>query len=259
MSKLLSVIIVTYNCEEFIRKCINSTKKYLPKDSEIIVIDNSSTDKTGEILEEFKDSIKLISSESNLGFGKACNKAAKEALGEYLFLLNPDTEIIRPIFEELIEFYKSKTDLGILAPKLIMPNGNIQPSVMNLPTVTKAFKEFILNQKNSYLPFYPKEENPTKVECAFGAAWLISRKLYENLGGFDERYFLYYEDIDMCRKMNENKKTIYYYPKASILHLVGGVKSDQKYSLNFNSSIIYNGLIKTFLLQAIFKLNRFFK
>ncbi len=255
MSKLLSIIIVSYNCEGFIRKCISSALNFLPPNSEIIVIDNASTDKTLSVIAEFQSSIKIIKSEENLGFGKACNKAVDEAQGEYLFLLNPDTTIKMPVFEELIHFYQGKTNIGILAPKLLMPSGNTQPSVMKLPTIFGAFRELILKQKNQYLPYYPKGDLPVKVECVFGAAMLIGKKLYKDIGGFDERYFLYYEDIEMCRKMKKRKKMIYYYPLVSIEHLVGGTKSDQKYTLNFRSSIIYNGLIKTFILQTIFKLS----
>jgi N-acetylglucosaminyl-diphospho-decaprenol L-rhamnosyltransferase len=259
MNKLLSVIIVSYNCESFIQKCIQSVLKYIPQNCEIIVLDNASEDKTTEILEKFKDSIQLIRSKINLGFGKACNQASKVASGEYIFFLNPDTEIEEPIFEELIKFYKSKSEIGIVAPKLVMPDGTAQPSVMNLPTISGAFKELVLGKKDSYFPFYPKSEVPVKVECVFGAAILIHKNIFEKLGGFDEKYFLYYEDIDLCKRVNTLGKQIYYYPSVTVKHIVGGVKSNKKYDLNYKSSVIYNGLIKTILLQIIFKIGRFLK
>jgi GT2 family glycosyltransferase len=259
MNKLLTVIIVTYNCESFIKKCIQSVLKYIPQNCEIIVLDNASEDKTTEILNEFKDSIQIIYSKVNLGFGKACNQASRVASGEHIFLLNPDTEVEGPIFEELIKFYNSKSDIGIVAPKLIMPDGNTQQSVMNLPTVSGAFKEIVLGKKNSYFPFYPKADGPIKVECVFGAAILISKILFEKLDGFDEKYFLYYEDIDLCKRINKLGKQIYYYPNVTIKHIVGGVKSSKKYDLNYKSSVIYNGQVKTILLQIIFKIGRILK
>ena len=105
----VSIIIVAYNSEDFISECVLSVLQNLPQNCEVIVIDNASTDKTRAILEDFVPKIKLIKSPENLGFGKGNNKAAKEAQGEYLFFLNPDTKIEKPVLGELIKFYEEES------------------------------------------------------------------------------------------------------------------------------------------------------
>ncbi len=253
----LSVIVISYNSQDFIEKCIKSVLKNLPENSEIIVLDNASNDETVDILKKFGKKIKLIIFDKNLGFGMASNLASKKASGAYLFLLNPDTEIIKPIFDELINFYEKTPDAGIVAPQLDMPDGKIQPSVKKLPTIWGAFKEYILGEKYAYSEYAPKSNAPIEVEMVYGAAWLIKKDLFYKLGGFDEKYFLYYEDVDFCKRIRKLGKRVYYYPVASIKHLVGGTKSEiDKYKLNLESAKKYHGWFKFMLIQLIFRLAR---
>ena len=253
----VSVIIVSYNSEDFIGKCISSVIKNLPSGGEVIVIDNFSSDSTVAELEQFGSNIKLIKSSENLGFSKACNKAAKEARGEYLFILNPDTEIDTPVLGELISFYESTQNAGIVGPRLIMADGEVQQSVKKLPTIWGAFKEYILGVKNAYSQYIPSGDEPTEVEMVYGAAMLIKRDLFQELGGFNEKFFLYYEDVDLCKRARAIGKKIYYYPQVSLKHLVGGTKSGNKYEKNLESSKRYHGIFKFLILQSIFRLHRF--
>lgn len=166
----ISFIIVTYNSEHHIQKCLASLLKNLPKRSEIMVCDNASSDRTLEKLQEFESKIKIIKSNINLGFSKANNLVAKQAKGEYLFLLNPDTEINFPIFDELVNYYEDHENIGIIAPKLMMIDGKVQPSAKNLPTLLGAFNEYILDKKNSYSEYIPKSEEPIEVEAVYGGS-----------------------------------------------------------------------------------------
>ncbi len=256
----LTVIIVAYNSEDFIEDCVKSVIKYLPQNSEIIVVDNNSSDGTVKKLETFLPGISLIKSDQNLGFAKANNFASKKAQGEYLFFLNPDTEILEPIFEVLLNFYEKNGGVGLVAPKLIQPNGKIQESVKNLPTIWGAIKEFILQIPHAYSQFAPKENDPIEVESVYGAAMLIKKYLFEQVGGFDEKYFLYYEDVDFCKRIRQLNKKIYYYPKVKIKHLVGATKSIQdKYQLNLESANLYHGRLTVLVLHLIFKINSLIK
>ncbi len=256
MDKLISILIVTYNSEEFIEDCIQSVFKNIPRNSEILVLDNASTDETVLKLEKFKDQIRIIESNQNLGFAKANNQLAKQATGKYLFLLNPDTKLSSNIFEELINFYESNLDIAVIAPKLILPNNQIQKSVMKLPTIRGAISELLFKNEGNYLPYAPNDEKPLKVECVFGAAWLIKREIYQKLNGFDEKYFLYYEDIDMCKRIKNLGLDIYYYPKVSLEHIMGGSKAVGKYQENLESSRIFNGTFKNMIFKVIFFLHR---
>lgn len=256
----ISIIIVTYNSAGFIGKCINSLLNNEKSRYEIIVFDNSSADSTAEELKTFGSKINSILSDKNLGFAKANNLAAKSAKGEFLFFLNPDTEIKRPILEEMVDFYEKNQDVGLIAPKLILPNGNPQPSVKKLPSIAGAFKEYILGIKNAYSEYIPSEKFPVEIESAYGAALLIKSDLFKKLGGFDERYFLYYEDLDLSRKLKRVGKKIFYMPNASLMHTVGASKSDEdRQKLNMKSAIIYHGLINVLILRAIFFFSRLFK
>lgn len=249
----LSIIILSFNNNDTINDCIESVLKYKTKDIQVIVLDNASSDKTVEILEKFVGFVRVLKSDQNLGFSKGINKAISFASGEYLFFLNPDTKMTMSVFKELTDYYESHTNIGVVGPKLITQNGNIQESVMKFPTITGALNEFILGKKYSYSPYAPEGSEPIKVDCIFGAALLIKRDLFEKLGGFDERYFLYYEDIDLCRRIRKMGREVVYYPNVEIEHKVGGSASSNKYQLNFDSSLKYNGLIKTLILQLIFR------
>lgn len=257
MKKNLSVIIVAYNSEEFISKCISSILKFLPKNCEVIVVDNNSNDGTLDMLRKFQAKIKILEPKANLGFAKAANLASAEAYGEYFFILNPDTEIKSNIFDELIEFYGSDENIGIVSPKLITPNGKIQASAKKEPTVFGAFKEFVLGIKNSYSFYTPETNDPIEVNVVYGAAILIKRDLFEKLKGYDEKFFVYYEDIDLCKRVRDLGKKIYYYPKVQVKHLGGGTKSEaDKNKLNFESSLKYHNFIIVMILQLIFFIPR---
>lgn len=252
----LSVIIVSYNSEDFIEKCILSVLRNIPKDGEVVVIDNASNDKTFEKLKQYGSKIILIESSENLGFAKANNKAVKEASGKYLFFLNPDTEVEKPL-DELVNFYENTPNAGIVGPKLVLENGAIQPSARKLPTIMGVVKEYILGVKNAYSEYIPERDKPTEVEMVYGAAMLIKHELFEKLGGFDEKYFLYYEDADLCRRVQVLGKKIYYYPRIFVKHLVGATVSDRdKYKLNYESSVKYHGIIGAFVLELIFLIPR---
>ncbi len=253
----LSIIIITFNCEQFVEKCIASVLKFLPDRAEVIVFDNASIDETISKLENFLPKIRLYKSEENLGFAKANNRAVENAFGEFLFFLNPDTVLTEPIFESLIRFYENTPKIGILAPKLIMENGKTQPSVIKLPSITGAIREFVFIQKGQYLPYAPEDKNPVEVECVFAAAVLIKKDFFLKLKGFDARYFMYYEDIDLCRRIKKIGYKIYYYPKYKLTHKVGGIKSEKKQDLNLKSAFLYHGFFKGFIIQAILRLHRF--
>ncbi len=260
----LSVIIVSYNSESFIEKCITSVLKFLPAsptggfcNGKVIVIDNNSTDETVKVLEKYGNKIKLIKSLQNLGFSKGNNRAVKQAQGEYLFFLNPDTEIEQSVFDELIRFYENTTDAGIVAPKLIMPNGDIQASVRKMPTVWGAIKEFVFGIKNAYSQYAPVGKSPMEVEMIYGAAFLIKKDLFERLNGFDEKFFLYYEDADLCKRVRDLGKKIYYYPEVSIKHLVGATHSDSnKSKLSSESLTKYHGILGASILKILFWIPR---
>jgi N-acetylglucosaminyl-diphospho-decaprenol L-rhamnosyltransferase len=257
----LSVITVTYNNEETIDDYLNSVIRKLPEKSELIVVDSGSTDKTVERLRDKKQDakdkdIRIIESEENIGYGAGNNLGAKKAQGEYLFFLNPDTKVLDDSLKKLIEFADLVVGWGIIAPRLSEDSQKVQPSVRNLPTLSGVFKEYFLGQKNKYEPYYPKGGDPVFVESVLGAAMLIKKGLFEKIGGFDEKYFMYFEDLDLCRKVQRAGLTIIYYPKAEILHKVGGSINEKKMEWIKESEKKYHGSFNFALLSLLYFLLR---
>lgn len=258
----LSIVTVSFNSEKFIGKYLLSVLKYAPKGSELIIVDSGSKDKTVKIIKDYikrpaRDlPIKLIESRENIGFSKGNNLAVKRSKGRFIFFLNPDTELVNPL-DYIVSFYQQSKKIGLVAPKLTMSDGKIQPSVKKLPSIWGAFKEYVLNMGCSYSEYIPNTSEPVEVEAVYGAAMLVSREVFNRVKGFNENFFLYYEDMDFCRKIKKIDKKIFYYPGVEIMHLVGAARGDEdRYLLNKKSAAIYHGKIGAFFLQLIFLVPR---
>lgn len=268
----LSIITTTFNNEDTINNYLSSLLKNIPPQSEVIVVDNKSFDNTLEKLNEFKK-ITLIKNNENLGFAKACNIGALNARGEYLFFLNPDIEVVGDSISCLLSFISKDSSIGVLAPKLVLKNGDIQNSVRKLPTLSGAIKEYIFGVKSAYSEYVPESLDPIEIEAAYGAAVLIRKELFNKIKGFDERYFMYYEDLDLCRRIRNLGFKIKYYPKAVFKHEVGGssknaervkiplisrissnfipIRKTGSYYFQVKSASLYHGFIKAFLIHLI--------
>lgn len=223
----LSIIIVHYNVTNLLRNCIFSLQKFIKNiEYEIIVIDNKSPDNSWKnLLSEFPE-VKFIGAKSNLGFSKANNEAIKKASGRYLLLLNPDTEITDFYMEELLSFADSKKMFGCLGARMHDKEGQYLPeSKRAVPNMINSFEKLLLNFKpnnnKSYYRTDIAEEEIAEIEVITGAFMLIKKQIYEKMGGLDEAYFMYGEDIDLCYSLLQNNYKNYYYGKHSILHYKG--------------------------------------
>lgn len=223
----LSVIIVNYNVTQLLRNCLLSLQKYIKDvNYEVIVIDNASTDTSWkELIPEFSN-IHFISSNINGGFSKANNKAIKTAKGEYVLLLNPDTELEGFYIKELLDFSDSKVKFGCLGVRMHDAEGNFLPeSKRSVPDMFNSFEKLFTNlKKNNSKSYYRNdvgEDAIAEVEVITGAFLLIKRAVYEEIGGLDESYFMYGEDIDLCYTLLRKGYENYYYGKASLLHHKG--------------------------------------
>jgi GT2 family glycosyltransferase len=223
----LSIIIVNYNVTRLLRNCLLSVQKYTEgEDYEVIVIDNASTDTSwGDLIPEFPK-IHFISSEHNEGFAVANNKAIKTAAGEYVLLLNPDTELEGYYMKDILDFADSKPDFGCLGVRMHDAEGNFLPeSKRSVPDMFNSFEKLFTNFKRSNSKSYYRsdidETAVAEADVATGAFLLIRKEVYEKIGGLDETYFMYGEDIDLCYTLLRNGYKNYYYGKASLLHHKG--------------------------------------
>lgn len=224
MATKLSIVTVTYNSSQFIKKYLDSALRHLPENSEVVIVDNSSSDQTVKIIKQVR-LVKLIANQHNLGFSKGNNIGARAAHGEYLLFLNPDIQVVDDSTNKLLEFAQAYPEAGVVAPRLIEPGGSTQASVKKLPTLLGVIKEYWLGQRYAYEQYVPTTDQPIEVEAVYGAAMMIKKELFEKIGSFDERYFLYFEDLDLCRKIGKLGLKIIYYPRATFKHLVGASTS----------------------------------
>lgn len=251
----LSIIIVTWNTADITLKCIQTIKKYLKEISyEIIVADNGSSDDTVTKLKK-EGGINIIENKANLGFGHGNNIAAATAKGDYLLFLNSDMELIDNKLLDMFKYIDSRPDIGLIGPKFLNIDLTDQGSAFPDQSLSNAFKEFWLGQ-NTYSKYVPYTNKPTEVWSVSGGAVMLKRDLFKKLGGWDKRYFMFYEDLEMCRQARELGFKIYYYPKCRFIHRHGAsgkslADASNQWRRLIPSSKIYHGLIKHYLLFLI--------
>ncbi|TNJ45805.1 glycosyltransferase family 2 protein [Tamlana fucoidanivorans] len=231
----LSVVILNYNVRYFLELCIKSVQAALKDiDSEIIVVDNNSEDDSCNMVRELFSEVILIENRENYGFSKGNNIGVKKAQGEYVCILNPDTVVGEDTFEVLLKFAESKEDLGIVGCRLINGKGGFLPeSKRNIPYVQAAFKKLLGDSKAYYAHNVPKE-SISKVDILVGAFMLLRKNVYNELGGFDEDYFMYGEDIDISYKSLQQGYHNYYYGGITVIHFKGeSTLRDKNYAKRF--------------------------
>ena len=224
----LSVIILNYNVRYFLEQCVFSVQKALEGiDSEIIVIDNASSDDSCEMMKTKFPHIKLIENQDNLGFPKANNIGVAQANGEYICILNPDTVVAEDTFSKILNTKNWQLNTGIIGCKLIDGAGNFLPeSKRGVPTPWVAFTKIfglykISNYFGKYYAQHLSENESGKVDILVGAFMMMKRELYLKVGGFDENCFMYSDDIDLSYLVLKAGKSNYYFHETSVIHYKG--------------------------------------
>jgi N-acetylglucosaminyl-diphospho-decaprenol L-rhamnosyltransferase len=235
----LSIILVNYNGIEFLDNCLKSIDEFVTDCShEVIIVDNSSTDKSIENIKDVFPAIRLINSPVNLGFGKANNLAVKYSQGDHLLFLNTDTILVENTPKLLSDYLNQHQDIGAISPRIIFDDGSYQLSCGKLPSLTIEFIDKIrygLDKKWHHIfgSLYNRQYSSIKeMGWLTGACLMMRRDIFEQLGGFDESFFMYFEDKDICKRVREAGWKVVYYPKTSIIHLLGGSSSGFKKSVS---------------------------
>lgn len=240
MSKQVSVVVVNYNVRGFLGNLINSLNRALAGiESEIIIVDNSSDDDSVEYLRKNFPDVKLIENAHNVGFGKANNRGVKVSEGEYLLLINPDAVVGENTIREMLAFSASHPDAGASSCKVLNADGTLQKSCRRgFPTPWVAFTKIsglsaifprakLFGRYNlTYLD--PDEDH--EVDAIGGSFMFIPRKVFDAVGGFDEDYFMYGEDIDLCYRIKKAGYKVYYTPRTTAIHFKG--ESTRRSSIN---------------------------
>ena len=238
---LLSIIIINYKTFDLTKKCIDSLhdllSKEIGKDVEIIIVDNGSGEDEVSSLQKLRDKIgfKLVLSKENLGFGAGCNFGTQMAQGENLLFVNSDAKVTLGIIEMADELNR-ENDLGILGGKIIAENGQTEKSAGKFYNIWHLFLMLIGGQRFGIDRFKPKTFE--KVDWVSGGFMMVKKEVFEKLSGFDESYFMYLEDMDLCLRALKTGFKTYYFPNAQIVHRQHGSSNRQFAIINIYKSLI---------------------
>lgn len=217
----LSIITVTYNSQKQIGSLLDSIYREKVKvNLEVIIVDNLSQDDSLLTAKNHKIKPHTYQMGTNAGFSVAVNRGIKAAKGEYLLLLNPDTILVKDCLSRLLAFAKDTSPLGAVAPRLLNPDGKPQGSVFRFPTIGNAIRKNFFNCQNCFGKYLP-DNRIQKIDVAVMAALLIPRSTIDIVGVLDEKHFMYYEDVDYCRRLRKQDLPIYYLPTAKVKHIHG--------------------------------------
>ncbi|HEY0677095.1 MAG TPA: glycosyltransferase family 2 protein [Chitinophagaceae bacterium] len=276
---LLSIIIVNYNVKFFLEQCLCSVRKALDFGAalnrqeasfgEVIVVDNHSTDGSIEYLKPRFPFVKFIGNKENRGFSRANNQALSQASGKYILFLNPDTILPEDVFQKTISFLEANPDAGLLGIRMVDGSGNfLKESKRGMPTpwasfckmsgltalfpTSKLFARYYLGHLN--------ERETLRADVLAGAFMLAPANLLKEVGGFDEQFFMYAEDIDLSYRVSQTGRSNYYFTGATIIHFKGeSTRKDAGYVKLFykamrqfvkkhyrsGSGLIFSGMLTT--------------
>lgn len=259
---MISIIIINYRQKKFTEDCIASVYNQIKNSPfEVIVINNSAEDDLSDLKERY-EGIKIISN-TNKGFSQANNLGAQHAKGEYLFFLNADTIIRSDFTEGFIKKFENK-EFGAVGLKLYNEDGTFQLSFGKENTFFNEIKnkEYESRFRERDIEFINSTENKirkaTEVDWVSGAAMIIKKDIFLKAGGFDESFFLYYEDAELCKRFSEMSLKNYFYPYSDIVHFKGENKNPEfetdTYFYSKQSQLIYykkhNGVLDNILLRS---------
>ncbi len=227
----LTVITVNYNVRQFLENALTSIGRALEGiDGEVIVVDNASRDKSVEMVRKAFPDVQVIANEENVGFAKANNQALRVAKGKYILLINPDSIVQEDTFRVMIRYLDAHPEVGLAGCKVLNPDGTFQlPCRRSFPTPWVAFtKMFGLSSLfpssrlfGRYNLTYRSPDESYPVDAVSGSFMMVRRDVYEKIGGLDESYFMYGEDLDWCYRVRGAGYAVSYVHETSIIHYKG--------------------------------------
>lgn len=264
----LSICIVGWNVAGDLRGCLHSLyEREQGIDYEVIVVDNGSRDGTLEMLRREFPQVLRVENRENRGFGTANNQGIRLARGGYVLFLNPDTLVHPGALAKMVAFLRDRPGVGVVGPKLLSADGSLQPAARRFPgwgvffhqhTPLKHLRLFKgANDRYKMKDFCWTET--AEVEVVSGAALLIRREALGRVQGFDEGYFMFFEEIDLCRRVKESGYQVFFLPEAVITHLGGRSRRQSREDLLFQINSLfhylrcYEGQGKILLFSLLFK------
>jgi GT2 family glycosyltransferase len=250
---MVSVIILSYNTKDLLKQCLQAVEKKLSKiEIEIVVLDNASKDDSVAMIRREFPTIKLIESSKNLGFAKGVNRAAQIAEGEYFLFLNSDATLQDEGLKDMLDILEHDKSVGAIGGALLHSDGKTSesygrfyflPELLRLLFLPKNAKSQIVNKK-------------TSVDWVSGGFMLIRASVFKKLGGFDEHFFMYIEDMELCYRLKKAGLKVIYYPEAKAKH-VGQASSNRTFAIiNIFKGISYfykkhRSLIEYYIVKSL--------
>lgn len=238
--KKLTISIVNYNGGQYLLSCLSSLEKVREEvELDVFVVDNASSDGSLESAKNKFPNVSYVSNKENLGFGKAHNLVLKKAKTPYLLTLNPDCEVMPETLEYLIDFMEKNPDVGVCSPKVEKADGSLDmASHRGFPTPLASFLYYFLKNDRVYHLTNRDMTKVHEVDSVVGAFMLIRKSVLDKVGYFDEDYFLYGEDIDLCFRIKKSGFKVMYVPEVKAIHVKGtssGIKEHSKLDSSANT------------------------
>jgi len=234
---MMDVIIVNYKSTHQLLRCLESFAAETTRTPvKVIVYDNTANDGIGFVEKKFPE-VTIRHDGRNLGFAGAANKALAESDAPYITLLNPDTIVLRGFFKTMLSYMEKNGDVGIAGPGILNGDGSIQGSARSFPNALTG----LFGRGSMLTKLYPKNRisranilidrsnggSPIEVDWVSGACMVVRREAIDQVGPLDERFFLYWEDADWCRRMHQKGWKVIYFPEPRVVHYVGGSSSSR--------------------------------
>lgn len=230
----VSIIILTYNSSRFIEGLLKSLTK--TKNAEILVVDNHSKDDTVKLAKKFEN-IKVIETGENLGFAKGINFGARQAEGKYLLFINPDTQLKSGDISSLVTIFTSHDKVGVVGGKLIDRNGTSEKSCGTYFGFIESLAIATGLDELTGVRYSP--DKISKVDFVSGGFMMVDAKLFFGLGGFDEKFFMYVEDMELCYRVKKSGYQVYFTPEVVVEHEGQGSSSREFAVLNIYKGLLY--------------------
>ncbi len=226
----ITVSVVSYNTRDLLRECLLSLQARSEEASlEIVVVDNGSRDHSVEMVRREFPQVLVIESHANLGYGRANNLGLSKARGEFVWILNSDTTVEAGTARSMLNWMREHPECGMIGSRLILPDGSTQPSCADDPSLWAILFEQLYLDKllpgNRITGFYAMThwdyKEPRSVPQVCGASMMVRSQAWQETGGFDERFFMYFEDTDLCLRVRQAGWKVWYLPQAGVQHHLG--------------------------------------
>lgn len=225
----LSIVIVSWNSWAYLGKCLDSIFAAGSPGLEVILVDNDSKDQTKREIAEHYPQVRLISNPANLGYAKACNQGLKISSGDFILLLNPDTAVHPGALDNILQYMKNHPEVGAVGPQLVYPDGAIQASCRRFPNYSTLLWEVTLLSR--LFPAHPlfgawkmgdfNFQTGREVDQPMGAALMVKREVMDKIGVLDERFSMFFNDVDLCYRIKKAGFKTIFLPQARITHAEG--------------------------------------